>query len=460
MAKRAYETFGVKDTSLSNEKDKLLDSKGDALSGSLKTAQGLTIWTAVMFVVGDIAGTGILALPKAIVDCGGPLGIVMLFSMCTVAAYTGVTLGWSWEMLEDRYEEYRLLHVQDPFAAIGYRAMGNFGRYLVRVANYMSIFGCGVIFLLLSAEMVEGLLSVPLPNITFCVWMLVVAAILVPISWLGTPKDMWPVAIGATMSSGIACILIFANLVILIPETVPNIKHSPIKVEGVFMAFGTITFAFCGHTVFPTIQHDMLDRSKFANVIILGYVGMMTMFAPMVISAFYILGDLTSDNVLVTIEAIDKSWITYTVQVLFLFHLLSAFNIVLNPLWQGLEHICHFKNEFGIKRIILRTLMIGVVLFVAESVPRFGPIMSLVGGTCLNLMVFILPPIFYELLCRGDGEFPKVNIPLHMHVIHIEIIVVGIIAGAASCYSAINEIVAPGTFIPPCYLNATAAKEL
>lgn len=68
------------------------------------------------------------------------------------------------------------------------------------------------------------------------------------------------------------------------------------------------------------------------------------MFAPMVISAFYILGDLTSDNVLVTIEAIDKSWITYTVQVLFLFHLLSAFNIVLNPLWQGLEHICHFKN--------------------------------------------------------------------------------------------------------------------
>lgn len=75
------------------------------------------------------------------------------------------------------------------------------------------------------------------------------------------------------MSSGIACILIFANLVILIPETVPNIKHSPIKVEGVFMAFGTITFAFCGHTVFPTIQHDMLDRSKFSNVIILGYVG-------------------------------------------------------------------------------------------------------------------------------------------------------------------------------------------
>jgi hypothetical protein len=60
---------------------------------------------------------------------------------------------------------------------------------------------------------------------------------------------------------------------LLIPETVPTIKHRPVEVEGFFLAFGTITFAFCGHTVFPTIQHDMLDRSKFWYAVIFGYAG-------------------------------------------------------------------------------------------------------------------------------------------------------------------------------------------
>jgi hypothetical protein len=67
--KKVFETFGVKDKT--TESEKLLGpSEGNAYDGSLKTAHGLTIWLAVMFIVGDIAGTGILALPKAIVDCG------------------------------------------------------------------------------------------------------------------------------------------------------------------------------------------------------------------------------------------------------------------------------------------------------------------------------------------------------------------------------------------------------
>jgi hypothetical protein len=70
----------------------------------------------------------------------------------------------------------------------------------------------------------------------------------------------------------------------------------------------------------------------------------MAMFAPMVISAYFVLGDLTTDNILVTIESLDRSWITYTVEILFLCHLLCAFNIVCNPLFQGLEHICNVKN--------------------------------------------------------------------------------------------------------------------
>jgi hypothetical protein len=41
---------------------------------------------------------------------------------------------------------------------------------------------------------------------------------------------------------------------------------------------------------------------------------------------------------------------------------------------------------------------------------------------------------------------------------HAEIVLIGILAGGASCYSAGKEIFAPGNFILPCYINMTGGQ--
>lgn len=46
--------------------------------------------------------------------------------------------------------------------------------------------------------------------------------------------------------------------------------------------------------------------------------------------------------------------------------------------------------EFNHKRCILRTILTILAIVIAESVPRFDLVMSLIGP-----LVYILPPLFY-----------------------------------------------------------------
>ena len=51
--------------------------------------------------------------------------------------------------------------------------------------------------------------------------------------------------------------------------------------------------------------------------------------------------------------------------------------------------------------------MLLVVIIIGESVPDFGQIMDLVGGTAVAMLTFILPPIFYLKLRTPDPENDK-----------------------------------------------------
>ena len=62
-------------------------------------------------------------------------------------------------------------------------------------------------------------------------------------------------------------------------------------------------------------------------------------------------------------------------------------------------------NEAGLgwQRATLRLALLLAALFIAESVPSFGKILNLVGGSTVSLMTFILPPVFYMRLMELEG---------------------------------------------------------
>lgn len=54
--------------------------------------------------------------------------------------------------------------------------------------------------------------------------------------------------------------------------------------------------------------------------------------------------------------------------------------------------------------MLLRTFLFVLILFAAESVPSFGIILDLIGGTTVACMTFIFPGVFYLLFRMSKPE--------------------------------------------------------
>jgi len=148
-----------------------------------------------------------------------------------------------------------------------------------------------------------------------------------------------------------------------------------------------------------------------------------------------------------------------------------------------------------------------VILFVAITIPQFGIILSLIGGTTVTAANFVFPPLFYILLSRqrkysdGYGPLPdpdsftaidddyavahnqpedgveelpgqkrcmvrrktawkQIDIPCHIIVLLGAIMLVGVVGGIASTYSVVMSLIDGSSgFSVPCYVNWTAAND-
>lgn len=124
---------------------------------------------------------------------------------------------------------------------------------------------------------------------------------------------------------------------------------------------------------------------------------MLLFYLPVAVGGYLAFGHGTQENI---IDDMEKGWIKTTIIVLITGHVLTAFTIILNPVFQACEQVFNAPTSFSLKRFIIRTLVLILVLFIAQSIPNFGPILSFIGGSAIALTSFILPCVFYVLLCR------------------------------------------------------------
>nr|XP_022293046.1 amino acid transporter AVT1J-like isoform X1 [Crassostrea virginica] len=424
-------------------------------------ASGLNIPFAAFFIVGEIAGSGVLALPKAVDDTGW-IGLVLLVACALLSAYTGSILGKSWVIIQERFPEYRQ-SCPDPYPVLGEKTFGKKGRYVVSFSINFTQFGVSVVFLLLASENVEDLVEKwSGTDLSFCIWLIILAGIICPLTWFGTPADFWPVAVGATVATAIACILLLVK-VARDQGLYDPVLHSTVEFEPFFMAFGTIVFAFGGHPGFPTFQTSMKRPGDFKWAVLLGYLVVLAMYLPISTVAYVIYGKNVAANILLMKGG---GVVNQMVEVLITLHLVLGFLIVINVFCQEMESYARVPRHFTWKRCVFRTLVVVLILFVAETIPKFGAILSLVGGSTVTILAYICPSLIYLKLkaVRHEDMIQIVNghsgdvvpeasqgLPLWVKVMNIEIIVLGTVAGIASTYSAIKAIIS-SDFSKPCYV--------
>lgn len=111
-----------------------------------------------------------------------------------------------------------------------------------------------------------------------CYWILIVAAVLCPVLWLGTPKDFWvsaiflaldfipdfflfqPLAIAAAGATAIAVVLIIVQAGL---DYKPGVQYGTSTFSQFFLAAGTMAFAF-GGTNFRLLDcNTVRDQANF-----------------------------------------------------------------------------------------------------------------------------------------------------------------------------------------------------
>ena len=68
----------------------------------------------------------------------------------------------------------------------------HFLRWLVSISIFVTLFGACVVYLILIGQNLVSIFSAfGVTSVSFCIWLIIIAAVLTPFTWFGTPKDFW-----------------------------------------------------------------------------------------------------------------------------------------------------------------------------------------------------------------------------------------------------------------------------
>ncbi|XP_047477832.1 amino acid transporter AVT1D-like [Penaeus chinensis] len=407
--------------------------------------KGLSFGMTSFFLVAQMAGAGFLALPRALADTGW-FGIAMMTIFCVSVAFSGTRLGRCWTILEERYPEYSQ-PVRQPYMEIAFRSMGLAGRRAALASVVINLYGSTTVFIILISQMISSRESV----LSLCELVLIVGFLIIPLTWLGTPKDFWQASVLAVVSTVVACIVIIVQILLEAPNLPEPVFNNP-TVSSFSLGFGAILFSFGGSAVFPTIQNDMEDRTQFWKSVVVGFVVILCLYIPVASVGYGVLGQAVESNILLSVPTGVAVNIAIILEII---NLLSTFIISFNPVAQSLEDILNVPNKFCLKRVLLRSSMVMLQMLICLAVPDFGLILNLIGGSCITLCTFVFPPIMYMRLMDMEGEpsWPKRKLPLWERVYLIEILIVGVVGGICSTVSAVIAILDPAGFEKNCFVN-------
>ncbi|XP_045125205.1 amino acid transporter AVT1B-like [Portunus trituberculatus] len=406
-----------------------------------QTKQGLGMGMTGFFLIAQMAGAGFLALPRALANTGW-LGIIMMLLFCMSVAFVGTRLGRSWVILEERWPQEYHGGVRQPYMDIAERSLGYVGRQIAMWSVVLNLYGSTTVHIILISQMLAAVVQAETDFcLTKCHVILIVGFCLIPLTWLGSPKDFWQASILAVVATLMAVVVIVVQI-FLSEDTLDPPQYSNPTVASFSLGFGSILFAFGGAAVFPTIQNDMSDRSQFWKSVIIGFSGILSLYLPVALVGYIEIGDAVDSNILLSVGITNIVVVAIAMEII---NLLCTFIISSNPVFQSIEEVFRVPKRFGPRRVVLRTAMVLVQMVIGLAVPNFDKILNLIGGSLITLCTFVLPPVMYMRLVedRSDKSWPQRTIPLWEKVYLIEIICVGLCGGILSTITSAYELINP-----------------
>ncbi|RCN45215.1 transmembrane amino acid transporter protein [Ancylostoma caninum] len=299
--------------------------------------------------------------------------------------------------MQKRWPKY-LKTCRSPYAEMAQRAIGGKASLLAHAMIQITLFGGASVFSLLAARNISDLLHLFGTSLHFCLCLFAVSLFLWPFMMLRSPMHFWQVSIGAALSTTVAVILILVGTSIDVPTCFQAASYAEVTPRQFTLGFGTIVFAYGGHPVFPTIQHDMRQPRHFSKAVMLSYIVLFLLYSPVAIGGYAVYGTSLSDSI---VSSIQTPSLRLLISVLITLHVLFSILIIINPLHQAVEEHVGVKHEFGIGRFAVRTAVLFSTTLAASLLPNFGVFLDLVGSSSMTLLALVFPGLFSLYLEAG-----------------------------------------------------------
>ncbi|KAG8179262.1 hypothetical protein JTE90_006160 [Oedothorax gibbosus] len=246
-------------------------------------------------------------------------------------------------------------------------------------------------------------------------------------------------AIGALGTAALACVILAVALLLKLPLGDPKPTYGGVDFSTFSLAFGTTLFSFGGSFMCPTVHNDMKDRNQFHKASIVSFIAIFVLYVPVTVLGYALVGETVPPNIL---AAIEDGPLKMFVDACLAVHVFLAFLLAINPVAQEMEEVFNVPPEFNYKRCLIRSTIVGLVLLIGYAVPHFDKILNLIGGSTMTLLTFILPPIFYLLLIKGNSpKNDQKTMSLFEKIYLVQVIVVGIAGGISCTYFAVVDII-------------------
>ncbi|KHJ88598.1 transmembrane amino acid transporter protein [Oesophagostomum dentatum] len=304
--------------------------------------------------------------------------------------------------MQKRWPEYKK-HCRRPYPEMAYRAMGTKVKHFVSFCLCLTQYGIVTVLTLLASNNLSNLLTAIFGiQINFCYVILMMGIVVWPFIMIKSPMDFWQAAVGAAASSTVAAILIVVGSLHDAPACNPVVTYPEFSFKNLFLGYGTIAFAYGGHGAFPTIQHDMTKPFRFNRSVWASYIYILIFYLIVAVTGYEVYGNSMKNTI---IPSLQITWLSQLVNLMITVHVLPTIVIVFSPLAQQVEEWTGVPSRhFGVRRFIIRSLLLLGCIFTAESIPHFGVFLDLVGGSTITLMTMLLPSVFYLFLFASEKK--------------------------------------------------------
>lgn len=379
----------------------------------------------------------IVSFPYA-VRHGGYWAIFAMILIAYICCHTGKILV---DCLYERNDAGQRVRVRSSYVEIAERVWGpGIGGTIVNLAQLIELLMTCILYLVLCGELMEG--SFPDSPVDLRSWIMISTAFLLPCAFLQTLRHVSFLSFWNAVTHLLINAIIIIYCLTLVPQWEPKKVEFGIRLTYFPISLGIIVFSYTSQIFLPTLESNLVDRSKFRCMLYWSHISAAIFKAGFSYVGYVTFGESTKEvitnnldsrplKVIVNFALIIKSLLSYPLPYY------ASVKLLETALYQG-PPTTRFSSciEGGRLKVWALALRLAVVLFtllMAVSIPHFAILMGLIGSLTGTMLSFIWPAYFHLHIKRH-------RIPIFIKCFDIFIIVIGCFCGLIGILCGIDAL--------------------